>query len=1080
VGSGLEQLARLRDHLERENRVPSDVVEAYIQRLDELVVWGAEEFDVALSSNWKELQNVVERYFTVATVVREHPRATFDRAKYVANHRDFSAVVTPRIRAAVLPDGLAASSAADPRPRIAPRTRALTSLDDFHELDAGELVVVLGDGGVGKSTSLALIRATIPRESADSMLAVVVGLANYFPGSIDAAVHQELGVVHGTWRTLPDRVLLLCDGLNECPVAHMQTFLDELKPLLENHRVACVITTREANLRSRLVLPTAPSACVQLEGLTPVGIGRIAQAELGVDEAAKFLAAYRALSDRSRSPHFWTPFAVRASIELWREAATLPATLGEILQKFLVSRCTRNSELTAELASTDVILQLAGALAFHGMFYDGRLECPAIEAGKWIAEAKKLCADAFGISDLKDVEIASLLIQHELLRRTKTGQLHFGHQLIAAALSARFLAADWRRHTETLDGSIADDAWVFAVQLVPEEDQVDILRTIFEADLTLGGRAAHEMPAAIQAKAERWLFQAVAAESPEISRIYALHGLANLRSTNAIGMLRQLAIDKSDPVNYAARRALAASGDVSYLHGLLVEMDRLKAAPIGFSGGNVAVWECAPLPVRLDLARQRLSTSTPGDLVTESLHHIAYERDAGDRDIVIRHLDAASDLIAWRVALHTLHQISPKHAAEKANAVISAEASPVTKAVLIRSAAAAGVEVSVSLAFECATADLPDSEASVEDNFRLSQLISDVLRNAALPSNLVEQLEQELPTSQGERKIRIWQLATQCSSRTMAIYAIECIRQWGEDVGYACNFFLEQHALRREYANDLLKACKAGLLLQEDWFCWRTERALALVGELGSSPDVLGQLSLAIVRLDRVRKAIESGNVEVLDCDERKVADQIAADSLRHSLGHHASYLLPAAARARKFLPQEVLLSFLYYDMNSIADARDDIQLVISELADDDVDRVLASISDEWILLSSIRAAAARPVTSVRINLLRQCVESSYLHPAKLHILTEAIDTCWNDTVLAMVVHVVANIQYWPDSSETLFWSFIRMVARHVIPNDVPVLEQALAGARTPFSRRVLTLWRDGVSKTRFELSDAGAGSAES
>ncbi|WP_146122337.1 restriction endonuclease [Burkholderia multivorans] len=1069
MDDGLGSLARLRGRLEAVGRDPREVVEQYVRQLDQLVVWGADEFDAALSSNWIELQDVVEQHFKVATVVREHPRATFNRSGYLATHRNFTVVVEPRIRNAALPEGLATSSAADPRQYGTMSTHTLKSLDDIRQMDDGELAIILGDGGIGKTAALSLLRANTARESSDSMLAVVISLANYLPGSINATIHQELGVVHGNWQTLPDRILLLCDGLNECPAPHMQAFLNELKPLLDRNRVVCVIATRDSSRRSRLVLPKKPSACVQLEDLTPMGVRRLAQAELPNDEASEFVRAYRALSDRSGSPHFWTPFAVLAAIGLWREAAELPATLGEILQALLLGRCRRNNELGDELAP-DVILQLAGALAFHGIFHDGRLECPATQAGKWIGQARQLCSDALGVSGMKDTEVVNLLIQHELLRKTENGHLHFGHQLIAGALSARFLARNWRQHGQTLGESVADDAWVFAAQLVPDGERIDFLKAIFEADVVLGSQAALEMPREIQASAEQWLLYSVAPQHPEVARARALHGLSNLKSENAIGKLRQLAVDKRDPVHYAARRALSASGDVAFLRALLVEMDRIKSTPITMTGGNVAVWECAPLPVRLDLARQRLIESSPGDLVAESLFHVAYERDADDEEIVVRHLDAASDLGTWQVALFALQQIAPQRATKKANAAISAELSITGKANLIRSATSAGIEIDVSLAFACATADLSDVEASTESNFHLGQLIDDVLRKKMLPPELVEQVEKKLPPSLGERRLRLWQLAAQCPSLMLAKYSLECIRQWGDDAGSACAFFLEQHKLRNEYADELLTACETGLRSELDWHCWRTERALKLVAELGFSADVVELLSSAIRRLSRVREVVERESVHELDLVEQDIASKISASTPRHGFEYLVSSLIPAAALARKLLPKELLLSFLYYDTHSIAYVRDDFRAIFSDLDDEEIDTILVAITDEWTLLSGLLALSIRPATPVRIDLLRRCLESGYMHPAKRHLIEQAIDACWNDGILVMVTDVIARIEDWPEAAADLFWSFVRMVARHLVTGDVAILQQALARAVTPFARRILTIWRDGVSRGEFKL----------
>ncbi|TDR70647.1 hypothetical protein [Paludibacterium purpuratum] len=289
VNASNGELASLRTRLEEHRLDPRQVAESYVSGLDLLSAWGVSEFDAALSPRWNDVLTVIERHFKIATLVREHPRAFFDRAAYIADHRDFTTVVEPRLTSAALPEGISASSAADPIETAPPQQREIKSLYDLMSLEVGTLAVLFGSGGIGKSTTLQLVRAEALRTMPDSTLPILISLVSYVPGGLDRAIQQELGVDHGTWRSLPDRILLLCDGLNECPSANVAPFLDELRPLLQRKHVACILSTRELTRHKTIVLPQSPVG-VRLEGLTPIAIQRIATNVLRDGSADDFIA----------------------------------------------------------------------------------------------------------------------------------------------------------------------------------------------------------------------------------------------------------------------------------------------------------------------------------------------------------------------------------------------------------------------------------------------------------------------------------------------------------------------------------------------------------------------------------------------------------------------------------------------------------------------------------------------------------------------------------------------------------------------------------------------------------------------
>lgn len=1064
------ELVTLRVRLEKSGADPRQVAESYVRGLDLLAAWGLPEFDAALSPRWDDVLPIIERHFSITTVVREYPRASFDRSAYISEHKKFRAVVEPRLSESSLPEAITASSAAAPSAVPVISTRKIKTLYELAELKPGELALLIGDGGVGKSTALQLIRAEILRTTPDSSLSIIISLVNYSPGSLDRAIHQELGVDQGTWRSLPDRVLLLCDGLNECPSANLQAFLDELKPLLKRCRVACIISTRELTKHKKVILAQQPVACVKVEGLTPIGIHRIAEHELKDQTPESFVNAYRSLADRSGSPLLWTPFAIMVALRVWRLTATLPSTLGEMLETLLQARCVRDAEFSEQSPGTEVILRLASSLAFQCLVVDRRLQCPAGEAGRCVREAKKYCADALGVSDMTEMHVVDLLARHELLQVSHSGHIGFGHQLLAGALAAPSLAHIWQDHMDSLGDPVADDAWIFAARLVPREHMKSFLTAAFDVDLILGAKTARELREEFHEIAESLLDRSFTDESPEIVKIQGMFALSRLGSPGAIARLRKFAKETGSPTHYAAQHALAATGDQEYLRELLPEVDSLRSCGIKVSGGNVGIWEDAPLPIRLDLARQRLAECNAGEPVAESLALLAFERDPSDAALAEKHLRAASHLAAWQSALYALHEISPIQAKEVVEESLREISNHSERAILMRSASLLGVDIDLRSAFDCAIVELSPDESADKPEFDLHQLISDVVTKSPLTPDQIAVIERELPSSSGERRNRLWQIASGCKSSFIADYAVSSIANWGPDLGNACNFFIAQPELTRAHRQQLVELCEKGFEDEQTWYGWYIWRALTLVGELGFTPKAAESLSAMIERLVRVQRATETNNIAALSPGDAEVLKSSDPEHLLRHLGRLAAQLIPAAAKARRFLADDVLLSLLHFETthyNVVHDLRE----MLSDISDTDIDEVLKQLQHEWTRRTVLKTVCGRGPTEIRVKMLAQEIRHYYKHSSALNLVKEAIETCWCKQVCEMVAKTVAEIPTWSEYESQFFWGFVDAVAMRVGPDDQAIFEAEVSHARTDFARRILHLWRDYASGSRVGLA---------
>ncbi len=1076
VGSVLQnatagELLSLRVKLEQRGKTPRAIAESYVLKLDRLIAWDLKEFDAALSPRWEAVLEVAQRYFQIATVVRDNPRAKFNRLAYIAEYRDFNTAIEPRFVAADLPTGISITTAANFNTSQNTELRSFDDIDSFLQLDVGDLALIVGQGGSGKSTSLALIRARALQISPEYFLPVLISLATYTPGSLEVLINQELNTDYGTWRLLPDKVLLLCDGLNECSHLNTTTFLGELSLLLRRKRIACILSSREPNRLSNIILPQPPLGCVAVQNITPIVVRKIAESELDQHSVGIFTRNYIQLADNAGSSLLWTPFAVKVALRVWSVKSEVPNTLGEMIEVLLQSRSIRNADIPQPEIHSTVLLQLASALAFQCMFVNKRIEFPLSEAGRWIRESKKHCSDALGIEELRDREIVELLVSHELLCISERGYIGFGHQLLAGSLAATLLAETWLNHLDSLRESVTDDAWVFAARLVSTKHMQNYLRTVLNVDLILGARVARELPSDLQDIAAEMLSRSIAPEVSEIIRLQGLYALARLGTPRAVAQLRDATNEADRQISYSAFRALASTGDVIYLRGLLPEIDRLKSLPMKFSGGKSDIWKMAPLSVRINLARERLSRCGAGEPVGESLLLLAHEKDPSDISVIKLHLQAAPDLIAFQIGLYALHSISPSQAKEIFDEVLFEHVEPHDKAKLIRVASGIGVDIDMHLAFECAMTEVTPEEPNDSSELYLQKLIADVLKNSELPHDLVPMIERDLPGATGARKARLWQVAHRCESPTISRYALSCIEQWTSDRGYACNYFSEILHSALTPKQVLLSLCERGLSEKENAYDWTTTRVFALVALLGFTTRTATSLSIMIKRLARIRIAVESNDHSGLSTEDLHAFNSIKSDHMLIHLGGLATTLIPAAAKARHLLSSDDLLLLLPFHTNGNDGLIELQREMICDVDDIHIDNVLASIRDKWSRLSALLIVSNRKPTDIRIKLIEQELRASYAHPSVLHILCRAIKNCWCEDVLEMILNTIASIPIWREQDAQFFWDFVRMVAERLHVEDLPAIESTALSARTPFAVKIINIWKEHASEEKIGLA---------
>lgn len=1074
-GAAEGELHSLRERLTEIGENAEDVVGSYVRNLERLVAWDMEEFDAALSPVWDKAFIVLERYFRISTAVREHPRALFARQTYLERCGSFTAVLQPQLEEGTLPSGLVEFSGVDPGPQKQPLQKKLLTVNSLTTLAHGEVVIVVAEGGAGKTTLLELVRAEVARELSNSTLPVLINCADYELGDLDNLVHAQLGVKSGSWRMLPDKILILCDGINEAPSEKVKALFAELKPLLTSNSISCIFTSRRDSRTVRTVLPSIPCATLSLLPLTPGRVRALAKHEL-IDEAdiAAFSDAHRVMAARSAGHFMWTPFAVRTALKYWKNYRKLGDTLGDLLDTIVSARAERDLEIPSQGLSTDLprasVMAIASALAFEMLVVDGSATCSACTIGATIKRAKHLCSNVLGTDGLDSNRLIGLLRKHDLVQQTPDDSFLWNHQLVAGALAAPHLASKWRQHLISLQQPIADDAWVFATRRVSELDLDEYLRELFDVDLMLGARATAELQPDKRNRSLHYIFKALEPNQPEVLQVTGFFALSRVGTEDAVTFLRKTATDQRSSHRYLAARALAFSGDREFLLNLLAEVDKYRRIGWAMSGGDISIWESASLADRIAIARERLMSVTPGQPVNESLNLISIETSQEDLSLLETHLRAAKDITAWGVALRAISKSDRDFAQSLLEEELSKTTDSKSKAKLMTMGHRVGLLIDVEEAFSVLM-DLTLDETEDHDILVAKMdLTTYVIGELQLPTTICRQIEELLASSSGEKTNMPWELAKYVGSPELALMALENLENDQENAGMAANFFLAHQTYQVKHHSALQAAIERFLQNKTNWFTFNSWRILELAAELGITAQTAALLQKMILRLAELLEFAEDGTMPAFNESEAHVAQGFKVDSARFHLQHYVGYLVPGAVGARELLPRSVLLKFLHFELVSSNPGKE-IADVYREMDPTLLDDELELIRDAWAQRAGLEMLCEFGLTDRRLELLRTHLREIYCHPAALGSLKRALEKCWNTSTCKMVVETIANLEDWSEECQQFFWGFNDMVTERLTNTDRMIIEYHLPLAKTAFAHRILRIWHQATLDSRVGLS---------
>jgi hypothetical protein len=1029
-----------------------DVVSSYIRDLQAVVAWSGEALDAKLGAVWAAIEPLVERHFGVPVLVRERPRPDFDEDAYLRGlqREPLSAILnaqrTPPPKELVLEDIRNVSADA----------AMLSVISAVSDAPLGLRRFLVGAGGGGKSTAATeAVRVAASRRQDDltAPLPVLVALVNYRT-SLDQLILEELGITVGSWRSLPGNFLLIFDGLNEVRPAEVSRVAREIDVLARDGRYAVVVTCRSDGLRYPVRF-AGPADCWQLADLEPRQVRLLLESHaLGRDVSDLVGAVDRRLGGAVGAPLFGQPFAIAGVCGAFRATGKVPGTAREIVTGYVNDRFQRNTELISARGdapvSRSVYYAISAEVSYALSGIDGVRSVSMEELEEIVhrALASLRARSVFGVDSMTDRSTVDMLLDFEVVVRSRGGQCSCSHEIVAAYFSAFILANTWQEHVESLKYR----RWVGPWALFPDSlyaTQAELLLSAI-AKVDTYAASAIAVAAGIEAAATPVLIacegEALRNEVDTSAWLFALATLATTACHQKLLMLTYTSLREN------AERALAILGDRRVLAEVLKACDRRVSIFTRDAGGELDVWHTAPKSAALDLARARLDSYHGGEFIGASVATIGRLGDERDvprllRVAVVDSPDSHEGLEALfqvAIALSKIDVLAGRNLLLQASERVEGE----RRWQLLLAAARIGGVIEVGVLVGLAVRDGRGFDEVAEN-------AAGVLCGMSLESDVLGSLFQRLPALSSVARARLWRIAAQQRRSEFDSYFESGDWIGGDDVGCIFAFATRRDVdvvQRHELARKFMGAASPPRVE----YSWNLATALVCMWKWGYR-EWVGE------RFGEILGAWLADEVDPRDAarePERRNTAARDAD-LRMSLFH------PLFDLARDRVPEDLRIRVLYRTdpmLNDIAAHRN----LLVGVAPERIDEALLRIGDARVLAIALAKVAPLGSTPLRLELLRKVLPQFVHWHLYWSLLRRVVSWFWCDDLALAAVGLVTELdwsdRFAPNTEANLMHAGFPFDREQV----ERLVEPAIEEQRDYRSRNVLLLWaRQGRRRPR-------------
>jgi hypothetical protein len=480
------------DKVHQKSIDPYQTICAYLDSLQDLIVWSGVDFQNELVVIWSKLNNVLEKHFSLAIVFKEHPRPDFNVSVYLKNKQGKGQRLIPlQYQQSSIPNNLTLEG------RLENYSKIIWSMEEVIScLKNGKNILLSSLGGSGKSSTLSLIEDKLISSFKDvEYVPIRINLRSYSRNTLRQRIDQELGINYGSWRSLPFKFVFLFDGLDEMLQHDTQAFIDELSSIIHGYNF--ILTIRSTGLNIETIMPSL-DYCVSVQPLSYRSAFEIAEKTFENEELKVFYDEYR---DRLSSIGFnflSLPFVLSMTIKYYKKNKKIPAKIENILEDWIQSKI--NHDGTKVRDTSNKVNQIPVRYieqAFSLILYKARIgknlfSIPKNNFHEIIMESydELASSNSYITRCLEINEFISMINHYEVLVLEDDSHYSTPHSIISDYLISKELANNWQKHIGEYLVSPLLDIWLYSSNFIKHEERDEFLHSVLSFNLCLGAKVS--------------------------------------------------------------------------------------------------------------------------------------------------------------------------------------------------------------------------------------------------------------------------------------------------------------------------------------------------------------------------------------------------------------------------------------------------------------------------------------------------------------------------------------------------------------------------------------------------------------
>jgi hypothetical protein len=604
------------------------IVTDYIERLKTLQIWNSGQLESEIGIVYSKIIELIEQYFQVEVVLREYSRPDFNENEYLNGIDDNKQLINLNYSKVQFIENIYSKSYADNSRRnqseqleqnIEMET-SLFGLDKLISLDSN-FIMILGDGGFGKTTTCKQLLSYYAKkrmENKDALLPIYIEF-DKCGENIDMTINKKLDIINGTWRSLPLRIILIFDGLNEIEHRIRKALINQLDEIISHlkGRVFFVITTRNpASFNIPLLMPFFNENNVyKIEKLNRNQMDQLIDIYFTEDEKVYFIKELNRNINPANRFFFEYPFGFQLIINFYKDKKVFPDSIPQTLDQYYDLRFKRNKESAQgnvlENLSFLSFMDFVNRFAYVWRVVNKYHNSPIDVVQKVVLDTLDLIKNdrIFGFSNIDENDLLNLLKYNEIII-SDNNYWYFQHDIFADYFSAKYYAYLWDNEKIDIEKEISNDILYFLSYCIKNKKDV-FINKLKEISIDTAANCCMQMGQEYIEIVEKYIIDNINLTN-KFKVIMYFQASSIMNTVKLRDKLFEISerLPKNSYLNIdiinLARKFLCIMGDERVLSDVCNNAEHSKAMPLNISGGDISLWEAANIDAKINISRKRL------------------------------------------------------------------------------------------------------------------------------------------------------------------------------------------------------------------------------------------------------------------------------------------------------------------------------------------------------------------------------------------------------------------------------------------------------------------------------------------